>query len=59
MLDAEDAGEFELTNELQEKIEVLYEEMRVEAIELGKQIIDIEKEIDDGFADKSITTELL
>jgi len=59
VLDAVEAGEFELTSEQQEQIEALYEEMRSEAVELGKRIIDIEKEIDDAFLNGTITEESL
>jgi Spy/CpxP family protein refolding chaperone len=59
VLDAVEAGEFELTGEQQEQIEALYEEMRSEAIELGDRIIDVEKAIDDAFLDGTITEESL
>ena len=59
VLDAVEAGEFELTSGQQKQIEALYEEMRSEAIELGKKIIDIEKVIDDAFLNGTITEELL
>ncbi|RZD32099.1 MAG: hypothetical protein CXT79_06665 [Thaumarchaeota archaeon] len=59
VLDAVKAGELELTNEQQEQIQALYEEMRSEAIDLGKQIIDIEREVDDAFIDETITEEFL
>mgnify|MGYP006299857903 CR=1 FL=1 len=59
VLDAYNAGEFELTDEQYEQIQELYEEMRSEAIGLGKQIIDIEKEIDDAFTSKKITEAVL
>ena len=59
VLDAAKAGELELTGEQQKKIESLYQEMRSEAIQLGKQIIDIEKVIDDAFSSGTITKELL
>jgi Spy/CpxP family protein refolding chaperone len=59
VLDAAKAGELELTGEQQKKIESLYEEMRSEAIQLGKQIIDIEKVIDDAFSSATITKEIL
>lgn len=55
VLDAYEAGEFELTKEQHEEIKTLYEAMRSKAIELGIQIIDIEKEIDNSFLDKTIT----
>jgi hypothetical protein len=59
VLDAYAAGEFSLSIEQREQIEVLYEGMRSEAIELGTQIIDTEKEIDDRFASKSMTNTIL
>jgi len=59
VLDAYDAGEFQLTNEQHEQIEALYEEMRSEAIELGTKIIDIEKAIDDAFTSETITNAFL
>jgi len=55
VLDAYNAGEFELTDEQHEQVQKLYEDMRSEAIDLGKQIINIEKEIDDAFTNKTIT----
>ena len=59
VLDAVEAGEFELTSGQQEQIEALYEEMRSEAIGLGGRIIDVEKAIDDAFLDGAMTEELL
>ena len=59
VLDAVEAGEFELTSGQQKQIEVLYEEMRLEAIELGQKIIDIEKTIDDAFVNGTITDQVL
>jgi Spy/CpxP family protein refolding chaperone len=59
VLDAVEAGEFELTSGQQEQIEALYEEMRSEAVGLGERIIDIEKAIDDAFLDGTISEELL
>jgi len=59
VLDAAKAGELELTSEQQKIIESLYEEMRSEAIQLGKQIIDIEKDIDDAFSRQKITKKFL
>lgn len=59
VLDAVEAGEFELTSEQREQTEALYEEMRSEAIELGQQIIDIENVIDDAFLAGAITEALL
>lgn len=59
VLDAFDTGEFDLSNEQYGKISDLYEEMKIQAIELGKKIIDIEKEIDDAFSGKKITDSFL
>ena len=59
VLDAVEAGEFEVTDEQLIQIEALYEEMRAEAIDLGTQIIDLEKAIDDAFVNSTITEEFL
>jgi hypothetical protein len=59
VLDAVQAGEIELTNEQQVQIEVLYEERRLQLIDLGTQMFDIEKEIDDAFVNRVMTEELL
>ena len=59
VLDAVEAGEFELTNEQQTQIEFLFEEMRSEAIPLGQAIIDLETEIDEAFNNGTITNEFL
>ena len=59
VLDAVEAGEFELANRQREPIEALYEEMRSEAIGLGKKIVNIEKAIDDAFIGGTITEDIL
>ncbi len=59
VLDAVEAGEFELTSGQKEQIEALYEDMRSEAIEIGKEIINLEKVIDNAFVNETITEELL
>lgn len=59
VLDAVETGEIELTDQQQAQIEALYEDMRLEAIALGEQIIDIEKAVDDAFQNGTITEELL
>lgn len=59
VLDAVEAGEFEVTDEQLAQIEALYEEMQSEAIALGTQIVDLEKAIDDAFANGTITEEFL
>ena len=55
VLDAVEAGEFEVTEKQKARIEELYEEMEVQAITLGEKIISIEQRIDDEFADKTVT----
>lgn len=59
VLEAVEFEEFELTEDQLERIENIYEEMRFEAIELGTKIIEIEQGLDDSFADKSMTLEVL
>lgn len=59
VLDAIEAGEFEVTNEQKTQIENLYEKMKAQAIMLGKQIITIEQKIDEEFTNKTVTNESL
>lgn len=59
VLDAYETGEFALTNEQHRQIEALYEDMRSQAVALGKRIIDIEKENNDAFTNKTVTGEFL
>lgn len=59
VLDAIEAGEFDVTLEQKEEVEALYAEMQMQAIALGKHIIDIEQEIDKAFASKTITQDFL
>ena len=59
VLNAFEAGKFDLTNEQYIQIEALHEEMKTHAINLGKQIIDIENEIDKMFVNKTITEDWL
>jgi Spy/CpxP family protein refolding chaperone len=51
--------ELNLTPEQNEQIEFFYTEMSQQAVPLGQQFIEIEREIDEKFADKSITSEEL
>ena len=55
VLDAVEAGEFEITEGQEAQIEELYEEMKAQSIALGEKIISIEQRIDDEFANQSIT----
>lgn len=59
VLDAAMAGEFNLTNEQKTEIESLFEKMQSSAIEIGNQIIVVEKEIDDAFKSKTIDEKFL
>lgn len=59
VLDAIEAGEFEVTDEQKQKIEALYNEMKPKAVALGEQIIVLEQEIDNAFASKTVTEEML
>lgn len=55
VLDANEAGEFDLTEDQLNKIEQLFVEMQEKAIPLGEKIIELETEIDTQFKEKSIT----
>lgn len=53
------ADELHLTTVQQNSVQALFENMENDAIPLGEQIIDIEKTISVGFADKTLTKERL
>ena len=59
VLDMADAGKLDLTDEQYDRISALHEEMRTDAIRLGKRIIALEKEIDEAFANDTMTEERL
>lgn len=59
VLDAVEAGELEATFQQLEQIEALYESMHSDAIEIGKEIIELETRVDNAFARGTITNELL
>jgi len=59
VLDAYEVGEFELTEQQLQQVKAAYDEMHLVAIRLGKQLINVEKEIDSAFANKKITEEFL
>ena len=59
VLDAVEAGEFEVTAQQMDAIESLYGTMRLNAIDIGKAIIELETTVDDALANKDITAELL
>ncbi len=59
VLDAVEAGDFEVTDEQKMQIKTLYEEMRTDAISLGEQIIELEIAIDDAFSNASINETFL
>lgn len=59
VLDAVEAGEFLVSEQQMDKIESLYGSMRLEAIGIGEEIIELETTVDDAFAERSISGELL
>ena len=59
VLDAVEAGEFDLTTDQREQVEVLYSKMRSEAITLGTQIIDVEQALDNAFQNGTINEAFL
>lgn len=59
VLDAYEAGEFELTEDQLQTIRDLFDEMQQTAIPLGEKIIALETEIDNGFKDKTVIDESL
>ena len=56
VLDAVEAGEFEITGKQKIRIEGLYEEMKAQAIALGEEIVSIEQGIEDAFANGTVTS---
>jgi len=59
VLDAMEAGEFEVTDGQRGQIEKLYAEMKPQAIALGEKIVVIEQKIDDAFSNGTITGKYL
>lgn len=53
------AQEIELTSNQESEIDKLYEEMKSQAITLGGKIIDLEQEMNERFADETITPDEL
>lgn len=51
--------EIALSHEQEAKIQKLYGEMKQQAIPLGKQFVRLEKELNEAFANKSISRQLL
>ena len=52
-------NEIGLTEQQISDIEALFEEMKKDAVALGKELIQHERELNDHFADRTITEELL
>lgn len=48
-----------LTKEQEKKVQALFDDMKSKAIPLGNKLIDLEKGLNDSFANKTITNELL
>jgi len=59
VLDAIEAGEFEVTTEQKKEIEKLYAGMKSQAVALGEQIIAMEQDIDDAFSGGTMTESYL
>lgn len=59
VLDAYEAGEFELTEDQLNIIQKLFDDMQQTAIPLGEKIIALETEIDHAFKDKNVTDDSL
>jgi Spy/CpxP family protein refolding chaperone len=53
------ADEIDLTPKQIEQIEALYEKMRSRAIPLGRRLIDLERRLNEEFADGTVTDESL
>lgn len=51
--------EISLSKEQEEKIQLLFEDMKSKAIPLGKNLIELEKKLNQSFADRTITKKLL
>jgi len=52
-------NEIDLSSKQVQDIESLYEGMKKEAVPLGLQLIDLERELNNHFSDRTITSELL
>lgn len=52
-------GKIDLTNEQKSQIQEIYNGMKAKAIALGKRLIHLEMKLDSGFANKTMTPELL
>ena len=59
VLDAIEAGEFNVTPEQKDKIAALFEEMRAQAVQVGEKIVATEQELDDAFSGGTITDDYL
>lgn len=57
VLDAYEAGEFELSGRQLRQVRSLFNEMKKQAIPLGEQIIQVEQEMDDAFSSGEINAE--
>lgn len=59
VLDADEENLINLSEEQREKIEELYQEMKTKAIRIGKELLKVEKRLDEEFKNKTITKESL
>ncbi len=52
-------GEIDLTDEQKQKVQKIYDDMKVKAVVLGEQLIRLEEKLNIGFSDKTINQEVL
>ena len=52
-------NEISLSKQQEEKIRLLFEEMKSKAIPLGNELIELEKKLNNAFANRTITDEIL
>ncbi len=53
------ADKIHLTNEQKNKIQKIYNDMKIQAVTLGEQLIHLEERLNAGFSDRTITQALL
>ncbi len=53
------AEKINLTDEQKRKVQKIYNDMKVEAVTLGEQLISLEKELNNGFSNRTINQTLL
>jgi hypothetical protein len=51
------ASELTLSDDQRARVQVVYDQMHAEAVELGALVVELERELDRGFADQRLTSE--